>query len=136
MGVAAAGGGAVSGPVMAGDGYGTLAAGAVAATCRSAAGLARAHRQDWPLIVSTEQPFSAILPRRLTRSRLRGRPFGSLRSPEAGALTAGGGVGVRRCARGRFDRRRVVSFPRETARQMEEDGMIMAMQHRVTRSRR
>jgi hypothetical protein len=32
MGVAAAGGGAVSGPVMAGDGYGTLAAGAVAAT--------------------------------------------------------------------------------------------------------
>jgi hypothetical protein len=39
-------------------------------------------------------------------------------------------------ARGRVDRRRVVSFPRETARQMEEDGMIMAMQHRVTRSRR
>jgi hypothetical protein len=33
MGVAAAGGGAASGPVMAGDGYGTLAAaGAVAAT--------------------------------------------------------------------------------------------------------
>jgi hypothetical protein len=46
-------------------------------------------------------------------------------------------VAERACAgaRDRFDRR-VVSFPRETARQMEEDGMIMAMQHRVTRSRR
>jgi hypothetical protein len=31
---------------------------------------------------------------------------------------------------------RMVSFPRVTARQMQEDGMIMAMQHRVTRSRR
>jgi hypothetical protein len=41
---------------------------------------------------------------------------------------------VRAGAQGRFDRRRVVSFPRETARLMEEDGMIMAMQHRVTRS--
>jgi hypothetical protein len=39
-------------------------------------------------------------------------------------------VGARRRA-GRFDRR-VVNFPRETARQMEQDGMIMAMQHRVT----
>ena len=36
----------------------------------------------------------------------------------------------------RFDRRRVVNFPRVTARQMERDGMIMAMQHRVTGSRR
>jgi hypothetical protein len=52
MGVAAAGGGAASGPVMAGDGFGTLAAaGVVAATRRSAAGLARVHRQNWPLIV-------------------------------------------------------------------------------------
>jgi hypothetical protein len=100
-----------------------------------AAGLAPGPPPGLAVIVNTEQPFSAVLPRRLTRSRLRGRPSGSLRSPEAGALTAGGGVGVRRCA-GRFDRRRVVSFPRVTARQMQEDGMIMAMQHRVTRSRR
>jgi hypothetical protein len=63
MGVAAAGGSAACGPVMAGDRYGTLAAaGVVAATRGSAAGLARVHRQDWPLIVNTEQPFSAILP--------------------------------------------------------------------------
>jgi hypothetical protein len=71
MSVAAAGGGAASGPVMAGDGYGTLAATGRSpplSFCR------------WPgpgpppgLAVNREHraAFSAILPRRLTRSRLR-----------------------------------------------------------------
>jgi hypothetical protein len=71
------------------------------------------HQQRPAARHCTEQPFSAILPRRLTRSRLRRRPSGSLRSPEAGALTAGS-EWVCAGARGRFDRRRVVNFPRET----------------------